>query len=218
MPARVLPALMALADLSDEQADELLAAMVETQLHVSAHTLSVSLDSPLPHLDLENSELLLTALFNIWAVSDSHNWGLADVAESAAQYDELTIPADSRKVFGERFYRALRIGRLADLARAVDVATEFDALYHTARCFTDIRPVFSRSPEDAVKGAVVVHNLRLDYFTPEDSKSVTITLADEDVQHLIDVLTTARERSLKVHDFLQSTTAKQFQLSKNLGD
>jgi len=125
------------------------------------------------------------------------NGDLEDVAESAAQYDELTISADSRKVLGERFYRALNIGELADYARALDVATEFDALYHTARCFTDIRPVFSRSPV-AVKGAVVVHNLRLDYFTTEDSKSVTITLADEDIQQLIDVLGAARERSSKV--------------------
>ena len=218
IPSRVLPSLEALADLSDEQADELLTAMAQTAPRVAAHTLSVTLDSPLPHLDIDNSELLLTALFNIWAVSDSHNWDLADVVESAAQYTELNISADSRKIFGKRFYRALSIGKLSTLARAVDVATEFDALYHTARCFTDIRPVFSRSPHEPVQGAVIIHNLRLDYFTPEESRSVTITLADEDVQNLIDVLTAARERSTKVHNFLQSTTAQHFQISRQSED
>jgi hypothetical protein len=206
-----------LANLTDDQASELLAALEKISPLVSRGSLSVRLQTPLPHLDKTQSEELVNALFSLWAVSATHNWNLHDVAETAAQDPEVKIPESKRKSFAERLYSALNLPSIADSANAADVATEYDALFHVARCFTDIRPVLGRGRNPNISGAVVVHSLKIDYFTSGGTESLTLTLSGEDLEELIEVLNSAKEANTSVAEMLKVSGVRLFEFSEHLG-
>jgi hypothetical protein len=217
IPPQAVPTLRNFASLTDDQASELLAALADLLPAVAPSTLSVRLDTSLPHLSKKESEELVTVLFNLWAISASHNWDLRDVAETAAKYDEIGVPEEARPKFTERLYSALSAPSIAAAANAADVATEYDALFHIARCFTDIRPVFSRDPDSSISGAIIVHTLKIDYFTGNDSKSLTLTLSDEDLDDLANILMSAKEKGAKAGEFLKASGLRLFEFSDNLG-
>jgi hypothetical protein len=217
VPQRAVPSLRDLADLTNDQADELLAGLGKISPIVSRHSLSVRLQTPLPHFDKKQSEALVTALFNLWAASNTHNWDLRDVAQTAAQETNVKIDEGKQASFTERLYTALTLPSIAELANAADIATEYDAVFHLARCFTDIRPVFERETGSNIKGAVVVHNLKFDYFITGGDESLTLTLSNEDLESLIDILNRAKEEGARVDEFLKDSGLRLFEFSQHLG-
>jgi hypothetical protein len=217
VPKRAVPRLRDLAGLTDDQASELLAALEKVTPVVSRQSLSVRLQTPLPHLDKTQSEELISVLFNLWAVSASHNWDLHDVAETAAQDTSIDIPEDKRAGLAARLYSALELRSVADTANAADIATEYDAIFHLARCFTDVRPVFQRAPESEVSGAVIVHNLKIDYFTSSGSQSLTLTLSGEDVERLTNTLNDTKKERSRLSEVLKASGLRLFEFSEHLG-
>ncbi len=217
VPPRAVPRLRDLADLTDDQATELLAALEKISPLVSRQSLSVRLQTPLPHFDKNQSEELVSVLFNLWAVSASHDWELHDVAETAAQDPDMKLPESKRTSFAERLYSALKLPSIADSANAADISTEYDALFHIARCFTDIRPILGRERGSNISGAVVVHSLKFDYFTSGDLQSLTLTLSSEDLQQLIDTLNSAKEASTRINEMVRASGLRLFEFSEHLG-
>lgn len=212
IPGEAVPRLRAFADLSPEASAEVLAALGEASPTVSSHTLSVSVTTALPHFSATDSDELISILFNLWAAGSSHNWELSDVAETIAASDDLGLSEANQSSFAERLYAALTSPGIADAAKAADIATEYDAIFHTARCFTDIRPVFGDKVESGLTGAVVRHNLKFDYFTVGEVRSLTIALSDGDVDRLSAILRRATAKSLEVHKFLNDAAVRTFEL------
>jgi hypothetical protein len=218
IPERAIPRLRDFAHLSDDQASELLTALEKTSPTVSPNTLSVTLKRSLPHFDKEQSEEFLSALFNLLAVSASHGWNLRDVAETVAQSPDLEISEEQGPRFAERLYSAIITPSVFNAANAADVATEYDALYHTARVFTDVRSAPSTEFNRAEVAAVITNTLKIDYFTSNDSRAFTITLSTEDIRELVDILNAAVASSNRIRDALKGSRLTVFEFGENAGE
>ncbi len=48
-------------------------------------------------------------------------------------------------------------------ARASDIVTEYDRVFHDVRILTDMRPVFGVDPEDGPKAAALIATLKVEY-------------------------------------------------------
>jgi hypothetical protein len=201
----------------DDQASELLTALEKVSPIVSPNTLSVRLRTPLPHLEKEQAEELLTSIFNLLAISTNHGWDLHDVAETVAQYPDIELPAEDRPRFTERLYSVLTTPAIFDTASAADVATEYEALYHLARVFTDVRSVPSAEPDSDISTAIITNTLKIEYFTSDDSEVFTLTLSERDLKNLVDTLNDAIIRIAKVRDALKGSRLRVFAFDEDSG-
>lgn len=217
IPERAIPRLLDLASLSDDQASELLTALEKASPLVSPNTLSVRLNTSLPHLEKEQAEELLTTLFNLLAVSTSHGWDLHDVAETVAQNPDMELSTEDRPRFADRLYSALTTPAVFETANAADVATEYEALYHYARVFTDVRSVPSIKPDSDISAVIITNTLKIDYFTSDDSKVFTLTISEGDLKELASILNDAITRNAKVRGALKASHLKVFAFGEDSG-
>jgi len=204
IPERGFQTLRDFANLGLDQSNELLAALQDVSIVVSTNALSVDLDDPLPYLTQSQSYEFVSVLFNLWSTAAVHGWDMSDVAETIASYDELQIESAKQDAFSERLYAALQTPAIADTANAADVATEYDAIFHSVRCITDLRPVFTGA-ESKITGAVLVRNLRIAYSTDTGIETLTVALTDSDLHELLRVLADAQERGVQLYDYAEKS-------------
>lgn len=210
VPSPAIPILRKFTELTDEQANEVIMALQSLSLTVSTNLLSVTVDNALPHFSKDETDEFIGVIFSLLSISLSHNWKVDDVAQTIAEYGPLNVPGELQETFARHLAVVLSIPTIADVANAADVATEYDSLYHVARCHTDIRPVFSGTVEPRLSGAVIVHNLKFDYSANGDIESFTIALTGADVEELQRVLADAVTKSRELQTFLKSSNLRVF--------
>ena len=81
------------------------------------------------------------------------------------------------------------------------LSSEVSNLYNETRILSDIRPVFSSNEESTLIGKVILNNLKISYRSGEDYKEFFVTLEEEDLYELKDVL----ERAIKKTEVLKSS-------------
>ncbi len=95
----------------------------------------------------------------------------------------------SPEAAAERFKALLDQPELSRVARAFDVLTEEERIFHTARMVTDVRPIFSDDVSEAPTAAVLVHTLKIDHHEyPGEVKSFFLALDEADIRRLKAVL------------------------------
>ena len=84
-------------------------------------------------------------------------------------------------------------------AKALDLLTDREHAFQTARIITDVRHIFATDPNQRPKAAVIVHMLNLVYDEIGGMKEIYIALDSSDVQKLKAVLERAelKEKNLK---------------------
>lgn len=80
--------------------------------------------------------------------------------------------------------------------------SEVSNLYDECRVLTDVRPVFSSKEESSIISKVILSNLKISYRKNEDFKEFFVTLEEEDLRKLKDVI----ERAIKKLELLKSNT------------
>ena len=87
-------------------------------------------------------------------------------------------------------------------SKALEVLTEEEHVFYSARIITDIRPIFS---EDAttITASVVVHNLRIHFGKDSAHKNFYVALDTSDIAKLRDVLDRADAKSVALQGLLK---------------
>ncbi len=123
---------------------------------------------------------LLSALFSLQALADTHSWAVTALAQRA--WEMLKLEPPTAADLETRIVGLLSIRSVRTAAKASDLAGNVEQLFHVARFVTDVRPIFGDDPTETPVGAIVMHTLRLDYYGASGRlASSYITLNDEDL-------------------------------------
>ena len=90
-------------------------------------------------------------------------------------------------------------------AKAMSVLLEQQHSFTSARVLTDIRPIFDYDASKPLAGAVLIHNLKIEYMENGEEREFFVALDKRDIQLLIDVLTRAQQKESGIKQFLDQS-------------
>jgi len=157
----------------------------------------------------QRPELLLPILGTLCALyrlKDAEGITSDEVANavSSAAADALT---GKQEILRERLKLMLECdASLGVTAKALDVMTEHEHVFCSARILSDIRPVFAATAESA-SAAVVVHNLQLGFYDGGTGKhrEIYIALDSSDLQELKQVIVRSEKKNIALKSILKES-------------
>jgi hypothetical protein len=167
IPPRYRSGLRSLARLPDDQVAQLETALAEMPSRLTRSRLAEHVREAMPELaddarDILDAVLSLIGLLPEDAAGDARAEEVAWLADDVSVSPDLELEPDDQPVFAERLRRLLQLEPVVLAARALDLVTEFDRVYHGARIFTDLRPVFGPDARAGAKAAAIVATLKID--------------------------------------------------------
>jgi hypothetical protein len=205
-------AVAALRDMSDEQFDALKTGLAEASPFAGSSGLTAQVTG---QNDLESSTVrsIVLVLLSLYTQLKFHGWTKEDLATGVSLSEDLP-PSDGKSDASDKL--AKRLEDLLDLesvvttARALDLVTENEHLFHSARVLTDIRPVFGEDPKQPPSGALVAETLKVEYFDEGTIHSLFLSLSRGELQNLRDTVDRALMKSDTVHDLLEQIGLSHF--------
>ena len=148
----------------------------------------------------EDSKIICESLLSLCMVRANSDKSITDFINDVIKSihelnsDKLRLSEEEKKNFSERFRTLLDNESLTVSARATSLLFEYERAFHRARILTDIRPVFQGQADTPPNTALLVHMLRLTYHQSDERghKEFHVSMDDEDLQDLIDVLNRAK--------------------------
>ncbi len=163
IPPRYKPGLEAAADLSEEAVDLLSEALGDVPRHLTTQRLAENAAAAIPDLTVDLAAEMLEAVLSLIALPPEDGLSATELARDVAWSQDIVLDEVEREAFAKRLERVLSFETLVLAARAHDVVTEADHVFHDARILTDIRPVFGANIANGPKAAVLVANLKIEY-------------------------------------------------------
>ena len=121
-----------------------------------------------------------------------------DISE-ALSADPQKLPTGERLEFKKKLAELLSAESFTVVSKAFDLATEDERIFHGARILTDLRAVFGSNIEDGIKGAVIVHLLKIGYHTTDERhQEFNISLDSEDLKTLKKVIERAEAKAQSI--------------------
>ena len=129
-----------------------------------------------------------------------------DTESILASRDKYSKPIlTQREPFATRLESLLSIESLQGAIKALDIITEHQKVFTGARILTDIRPVFTEDVKKTPLAAVIVHNLKLEYFESDENHELFIALDHDDLTKLIESLQRALEKDSTLRRLLANS-------------
>lgn len=144
---------------------------------------------------------LVRASLSLATQTKYHGWSAEEIAKGVAASSDLELDQTDRATVEPYLQRLVAAEAIRSTARAVDLQTDHERLYHDARVLTDIRPVFGGNPDEAPTGAVVNEVLKLEYWEGNEFKHVYVALDRNDLVQLKKVI----DRAITKTDALRAT-------------
>ena len=165
IPSRYKPGLDAAVALSAQRVSELSQALRDTPRHLTTRRLARDVANAIPDLSVDAVEEMLEALLSLIALPPEDGLAPAELAHDVAWSQDLSLETDEREAFAANLTILLGLETLVLAARAHDVVTEAERVFHDARILTDLRPVFLPGARiaDGPRAAVLVANLKVEY-------------------------------------------------------
>jgi len=191
IPALYKRSVQALASMDDATADGLLEALREETGLLSTERLAEHVGESVPPLTDDAYELV-EALLSLISLLPEDGEGADELASDVAHSSDLSLEEPDREAFTQRLRPMLEIETLAIAARASDVVTEYERVFHNARVLTDLRPIFGRDPAQGPKAGALIATLKIDFHPPVGGlESEFYALEHADLLRLRDVVNRA---------------------------
>jgi len=154
-------------------------------------------------------KMIVNQLFSMNYAIENLDISTEDFAKSVAdaafseQSEEFPIDEADRDILKDRLTKLFGLkASLGLTAKALDISTDAQHLFYTAKVLTDIRPVFDEEGK-VIEAAVIVHNLMIHYGDAGDHKNFFVHLDPNDVKELRAVLDRAEEKAKALRSLLQ---------------
>jgi hypothetical protein len=159
------------------------------------------------------SEILHTITDELFALSSARdNMGLSIDEFVRLIGEAAATQKDDEKVLSENEVGKLRV-RLAQLleskdslaltSKALDVLTDAERVYYSARILTDVRPLFDESGRK-IEASVIVHNLHIHFGKDDEHRDFFVLLDTNDVKDLRNVLDRADKKAESLQQMLRN--------------
>lgn len=203
-----------LLNLEEHQIEALASALAAQQPTSRRRSLRANVASKVESIEESDLNAAMDALISLFALRDSMDTTAPEFASTIANAledsgaEELAFPdPDSRRHFEAALTRLLGIEPLEVAAKAIGLAYEQDHIIHgRPRVLTDVRPIFGSGPTDPdLRGAMVVHTLRLDYHVGARVEELFLALDADELDELIQVLERARSKAHALESYLRGS-------------
>ncbi len=203
IPEEALPDLKLIATIHDGAFEALLAIVSEVGATLTWNKLREKVSQKTATDGRGDAAALLRPTFNLYRWKQKTNSSpqqVADAVVSSSIVSESEDFSDERKEkLRERIAQLLNLdSSLGVTAKAIDVMTEHERIFCSARIISDIRPVFA-GKEDEASAAVIIHNLQIGFHYCGKHKEFYVALDTADIQKFKDCIVRAekKEQALK---------------------
>ncbi len=213
VPGQYESGFAAIRDLSDESSQGLLAALQNIPLNYNEESLSLAVAEMVDTIAASDVREIVRALLSLYSYLSYSQSTISDAAEGIAQTmeesrsEQLKLSSEERPHFEERLAELLSIDTLNVIIRAGRLSVENKHPMQDVRIVSDIRPVFEPdAAETAPEGAIILHQLRLTYWTENGSgtEDFFVTLDANDVRKLLNQLERANLKSESLKAILKA--------------
>lgn len=213
MPTPFRRALLLLEQLDDEHASRLTEVFSAAETFQPLGRLRALAREVLPSEQTAMADRLIPALLSLGG--QLRGTPPEQVAEAVAGSADLELAPDARERLRGRVLALLNSRAIATTASAVELLTQHERNYQTARVFTDIRPVFQERVTDPPTGAVIVEMLQIQTWDREgEGETLYVAMDESDLIELREVVNRALEKTATLRRFLTEQDMAYFELDK----
>jgi hypothetical protein len=193
MPHGASPALARLGKLSDGSMRKLLESLAKPLIR--SGDIVRAIGGSVEEWSESDADEFVGHIISLSALATSHDYEPKQLAEIVRESVAEESSERLSNSFVERLAAVLSSQGLMGFAKAVDVSREFERLFHRSRVITDIRPVFESDARRKPLGAVIVHTLRIDYFSQGRVHTTSLAMEPDDLKQLIKTLERAETKA-----------------------
>jgi hypothetical protein len=205
-------ALLSLSELSDACVKELFGALAKVAPGLYGPQLPSQVATDVASAKPEVIESIVDTLLSLYPAMISSNEPVDEFVDSVV--DAMSKPGkahvDASKASDLRtnLRKLLAVPSISLGAKATSVLFENERSLVNARILTDIRPVFELEGVD-VGGALVIHTLKLEYFSDSDgAKEFFVSLDSDDIDALILKLERAKQKADRLKNVLSAASIR----------
>jgi hypothetical protein len=209
IPKSSYPAIQNLTHLSAADFDDFLKALSSSRPTLKSDSFRRQVASHLPNIDQSIIESIVDELFAMDHLRDDLDATgeqlskLISEAAVEAQSEEFPFKETDRNILQARLAKIFELRQAVSLSsKALDLLTDQDRVFYTAKILTDVRPVFN-ALGNSIDAAIIIHNLRIHYGQGGDHKDFYVSMDTSDIQSLREVLDRADEKARCLQDLLQ---------------
>ena len=108
-----------------------------------------------------------------------------------------------------RLLTLINIAGLALMARVHEVQQENANIWMDCRILSDIRPIFDVACEKS-EAAVIVHTLKIDYYSDGESKELFLSITPEDLNNLKTVIERSEKKQIVLESIINKSGTKYY--------
>jgi hypothetical protein len=209
IPESARPAIYRLAHLTAEDFATFLKALERAKPAASPDLFSKHITEQVPTIDASTVKLIVDELFSMNSAIEKWSIPTADFAQDVAeaafseQSDEFPVNETDKSILQDRLKQLFALKATLGLtAKALDVLTDAQHLFYTAKILTDARPVFNEAGTK-IEAAVIIHNLMIHYGDGSDHRNFFVSLDTKDIKELREVLNRADAKDKAMRALLQ---------------
>jgi len=161
---------------------------------------------------------LLSATVSMTSVMQLRNLGPEQFVESIlngmADTEDGQLTAQEIKVVWSRLPSLLSLkSGVGMVSKVYSVYADHDRIYRDSRILTDIRPVFTGSPDEDPSQFVLIHMLKIVFQQDGATKESFFAMDSADIEGLGEVLDRARAKSSTLKKLLKEKNLTEFEVS-----
>jgi hypothetical protein len=163
-----------------------------------------------------NAHLLLASILSAQTIRQRQAWSPIEAAEAIADVNGLDV-GDLRPQLVRRLVAILELPDLFRVAKAIDLITEQERLFHDARIVTDIRTIFSDSRPQQPIAAMIIQQMKVEFHEESGIRSVFLALDGGDIANLREILDRAQEKYDTLKSVVTGMNLPLFELGEEIG-
>jgi hypothetical protein len=194
----------ALVKLSSEQLASLKAFLKSAKPSLSRFQFTDSLDKAIAE-KIPDFHTVINELFNIEDFRFENELDPDKAAEFVSSslrdnpHPEYSFTEEERELLQARLSDILSDGESISISnKAQQLQVQHDKVYRSSNVYTDLRPVFSSSP-DSIKAIVAIHTLKIRFTRNTGEEEFYVAMDDADLDELIKALERAKAKGAIVN-------------------
>jgi hypothetical protein len=170
--------------------NKLLNALTEINAVLDISALASEISPKVEEITINDLQEILKAIRSIYSLNTEENLQssqiIAGFRNALIRNKEFSGISDAElDRFGNRLSNLLALDTgISISSKAIGLLTEYENILLKSRIITDIRPVFKTDNQREIAGALVVHNLKIEYQNANGLKEFYVALDSNDIKNL----------------------------------
>ena len=212
IPQVTRPALARLANIPPQEFESIVDNLSGEEPLLARRDLTNRLLASVTSLDEDAAREFLDITLSLASLRVDQEMTVDELAEAVSASSDLQISDEERLKLKTRISALLDLPDVQHLAKAADVLVQSERSFHDAKVITDVRPVFADDPSEGPFGAIILHNLAIEFQGPSQIETWFVTLDERDLRRLREVLERAAQKGQTLHQFMGTAHLASFEL------